>query len=58
MFIELINNSIVDEKKAIGNWHRFKSVYLFLISFAIALGITLLIKEPGFNDSQVYVIFL
>src|SRR3954471_9308450 len=48
----------MEETKTSGNWHRFKSVYLFLISFAIALGLTLLIKEPGFNDSQVYVLFL
>jgi len=48
----------MEETKTSGNWHRFRSVYLFLISFATALAITLLIKEPGFNDSQVYVIFL
>src|SRR6478609_4279129 len=48
----------MEETKTSGNWHRFRSVYLFLISFATALAITLLIKEPGFNDSQVYVLFL
>jgi len=46
------------ETNAIGNWTRFKSVYLFLISFVIAFVITLLLKEPDFTDSQVYVIFL
>ncbi|HZX73603.1 MAG TPA: SLC13 family permease, partial [Cyclobacteriaceae bacterium] len=46
------------ETKANGNRMRFKSVYLFLASFAIAFVITLLLKEPGFSDSQVYVIFL
>lgn len=46
------------EKEAIGNWRRFKPVYLFLISFSIAVGITFLLKEPGFSDSQVYMIFL
>ena len=30
----------------------------FLLSFGIAVGLTLLLKEPGFNDSQVYVLFL
>jgi sodium-dependent dicarboxylate transporter 2/3/5 len=29
-----------------------------VISFVLALGLTFLIKEPGFTDSQVYVIFL
>lgn len=41
-----------------GNWEQYKSVYLFLLSFSIALGLTLLLKEPDFNDSQVYVLFL
>ena len=35
-----------------------RSVINFLLSFAIAIGLTLLLKEPGFNDSQVYVLFL
>ena len=48
----------MEEIKVIGNWKRFKYLYLFLVSFAIALGLTLLLKEPGFTDSQVYVIFL
>lgn len=48
----------MEETQASGNWHRFKHVYLFLISFVVALGLTMLIKEPGFTESQVYVIFL
>ncbi|MBP9190696.1 MAG: anion permease, partial [Chitinophagales bacterium] len=35
-----------------------KSVINFLLSFVIAIVITLLLKEPGFTDSQTYVIFL
>ncbi len=35
-----------------------KPVVLFLLSFGAALGLTFLLKEPGFSDSQVYVIFL
>ena len=30
----------------------------FLLSLVLAAGITILIKEPGFTDSQVYVLFL
>jgi len=48
----------MEKTKAVLNWDRFKHVYLFLISFAVAFVITLLLKEPDFNDSQVYVIFL
>ena len=48
----------MNEKKAIGNREQFKSVYMFLISFVVAFVLTLLIKEPEFTDSQVYVIFL
>ena len=48
----------MEETKGTGNWHRFKSVYLFLISLAVALVLTHLIKEPGFTESQVYVIFI
>ncbi|HSD14663.1 MAG TPA: DASS family sodium-coupled anion symporter [Flavobacterium sp.] len=46
----------MEEKGANGNKH--KSVYHFLLSFAVALGVTLILKEPNFTDSQVYVIFL
>jgi len=35
-----------------------KPVLLFIFSLAGALGLTWLLKEPGFSDSQVYVIFL
>ena len=48
----------MDETKATGNWERYRSVYLFLISFGIAIGLTFLLKEPEFSDSQVYMIFL
>src|SRR6187399_1303434 len=49
----------MEEIKATGNRERrFKHLYLFLISFAVAIGLTWLLKEPGFTDSQVYVIFL
>ncbi|HSO89370.1 MAG TPA: hypothetical protein VLQ91_22650, partial [Draconibacterium sp.] len=37
---------------------RKKRVAMFLLSLLISIGITILIKEPGFTDSQVYVIFL
>lgn len=48
----------MEEKIAKGNWEKYKSIYLFLLSFGEALGLTLLLKEPSFNDSQVYVLFL
>jgi sodium-dependent dicarboxylate transporter 2/3/5 len=48
----------MEEKIPLGNWEQYKSAYLFLLSFGIALGLTLLLKEPEFNDSQVYVLFL
>jgi sodium-dependent dicarboxylate transporter 2/3/5 len=48
----------MEEKVASAGWRRYKPVILFLISFGLALGITFLLKEPGFTDSQVYVIFL
>src|SRR5436190_3396604 len=44
-----------DSKTAHAHRH---SVTWFLLSFGIALALTLLLKEPGFNDSQVYVLFL
>ena len=37
---------------------RKKSIYLFLGCLVIALGLTFLLREPGFSDSQVYVLFL
>ena len=42
------------------NWMKDRVMRLvkFLISLALSIGITLLIKEPDFNDSQVYVLFL
>jgi sodium-dependent dicarboxylate transporter 2/3/5 len=48
----------MEEKITKGNWEQYKSVYLFLLSFGLALGLTLLLREPEFNDSQVYVLFL
>lgn len=40
------------------NAKRSNSIISFVLSFIIALGLTYLLKEPGFTDSQVYVIFL
>jgi sodium-dependent dicarboxylate transporter 2/3/5 len=37
---------------------RMRNLIKFLLSLILAIGITYLIKEPGFTDSQVYVIFL
>ncbi len=37
---------------------RMRNMIKFLLSLFLAIGLTLLIKEPGFTDSQVYVIFL
>lgn len=48
----------MEEKAVTTSWKRYKSVIFFLLSFVTALGITFLLKEPGFTDSQVYVIFL
>jgi len=48
----------MEEKLNVTNWERYKAVYLFLLSFGIALGLTWLIKEPEFNDTKVYVLFL
>jgi sodium-dependent dicarboxylate transporter 2/3/5 len=39
-------------------WKKNKKVFLFILSFLLALGLTFLLKEPTFTDSQVYVIFL
>jgi sodium-dependent dicarboxylate transporter 2/3/5 len=48
----------MEEKNTIGHWYRFKSVYMFMLSFVTALSLTIILKEPGFTDSQIYVIFL
>ncbi len=37
---------------------RKRSIISFVLSFVIALGLTFLLKEPSFTDSQVYVLFL
>jgi sodium-dependent dicarboxylate transporter 2/3/5 len=48
----------MEEKAVTPGWKRYKSVIFFLLSFVIALVVTILLKEPAFTDSQVYVIFL
>src|SRR6187401_2939715 len=35
-----------------------KSIFYFLLSFVAALLLTLLVKEPSFTTTQVYVLFL
>jgi solute carrier family 13 (sodium-dependent dicarboxylate transporter), member 2/3/5 len=37
---------------------RMRNLIKFLLSLAVAIGITFLISEPGFTQSQTYVIFL
>jgi len=48
-----MDKTTVDDKRKMN-----KSVLYFLGSLLLALGLTFFLKEPGFNDSQVYVIFL
>lgn len=38
--------------------NRLKKIVMFLLSLLVAAGLTFLLKEPGFTDSQVYVLFL
>ena len=38
--------------------NRKKNILSFLISLAVSIGLTFLLKEPGFTDSQIYVLFL
>jgi sodium-dependent dicarboxylate transporter 2/3/5 len=38
--------------------NRMKHLVKFLLSLFLAIGFALLLKEPGFTDSQVYVLFL
>jgi sodium-dependent dicarboxylate transporter 2/3/5 len=40
------------------NKNRIKKFVMFLLSLILAAGITFLIKDPAFTDSQVYVLFL
>ncbi len=40
------------------NPSRRKAVISFFSCFAVAVGLTIFIKEPSFTDSQVYVLFL
>src|SRR5690349_23710909 len=42
---------VTDKKKR-------RPIFYFLLSLAIALTLTFLLKEPSFTDSQVYVLFL
>jgi sodium-dependent dicarboxylate transporter 2/3/5 len=37
---------------------RNNRILMFILSLVIAAGLTFLIKEPGFTDSQLYVLFL
>lgn len=46
-----VKNVNADQKKR-------KAVLYFILSFAFAVGLTFFVKEPAFNDSQVYVLFL
>jgi sodium-dependent dicarboxylate transporter 2/3/5 len=48
----------MEVKPVTQNQKRLKSFSFFILSFALAISLTLLIKEPGFSDSQVYVLFL
>jgi len=48
-----MTDKVIDHEK-----ERRRSILFFFSSFAVAFAITLLLKEPGFTDSQVYVIFL
>lgn len=48
----------MEKQTANGRWRKYKSLFLFLIAFLAAFCLTLLLKEPGFTDSQVYVLFL
>ena len=47
---------MTDNLKAIGS--RKRSVLYFLLSFIVALILTLLLKEPSFTTTQVYVLFI
>jgi len=40
------------------NKKKLRSLYFFLGSLVVALLLTWLLKEPGFTDSQVYILFL
>jgi len=48
----------VEEKPINHDQERRKNIFFFLLSFVVAFVITYLLKEPGFTESQVYVIFL
>jgi len=45
-------------KAVTGNPKRKKEVLYFILSFAVALGLTWILVEPFFSDSQVYALFL
>ena len=48
----------MEEKPINHDQERRKNIFFFLLSFVVAFVITYLLKEPGFTESQVYVIFL
>ncbi len=48
-----MTEKLIDHKE-----ERRKSILFFFLSFALALIITFFLKEPGFSESQVYVIFI
>ncbi len=48
----------MDAQPATSKHKRMKSIGYFLLSLVIALGMTYFLKEPSFNESQTYVLFL
>jgi len=46
------------DKAVTENPKRKKEVLYFILSFAVALGLTWILVEPSFSDSQVYALFL
>jgi len=46
------------DKIVTGNPNRKKEILYFILSFCVALGLTWILVEPSFSDSQVYVLFL
>src|SRR5262245_19112339 len=48
----------MNDTAAIAKKKRYRSLLYFTVSLVVALGLTWLVKEPQFTDSQVYVFFL
>lgn len=48
----------MEKQPVTGNRKRVKSAVYFLLALAIAIILTSIIKEPTFNESQTYVLFL